>query len=609
MAKPKLHTLKEGNRYFLLGNHAIARGALEAGLNLASAYPGTPSSEILDALASSARELGFYAEWSVNEKVALEVAIGASYSGLRCLTAMKHVGVNVALDALATIAYTGVSGALVLVSADDPGAHSSQNEQDNRILAKFTKIFCLEPYDAQSAMDYTIKAFEISEKFSIPVMLRTTTRINHARGDVLVGVLPKSGMKSEFKKNFSRYVCIPANARLLHRELNKKLEEMERYATESTLNNIKLNGSYGIITSGVSRNYVREAIDTLGAEVSLFELGITNPFPKQLVKRFLSKIDRILVVEELEPFLEEQVKALAGDIEVSGKDILPRDGEFNVEIVKNAVAGFLGLEIERVKREDISPVPRPPVLCPGCGHRALYYALKKITEKKIYSGDIGCYTLGALEPLKTMDTCLCMGSSLGIAQGFYHAGVEEDIIALIGDSTFFHAGIPSLLNAVYNRANILLIIMDNRTTAMTGHQPNPGVGVTAIGTKTVAVDLEELVKALKVDFVAKVKPSDLEASIEVIKNAIDLSGVRVIIAEEPCALMGRKLGLWRTPPKVTREKCEGYLCRGCRACLKIGCPAVSWERGKAKMIPELCTGCDLCIIVCPVEAIGRDEND
>ncbi len=609
MGKLKVHKLTPGERYFLLGNQAIARGALEAGVGVAAAYPGTPSSEILETLAEAARELGFHAEWSTNEKIALEVAAGAAYANIRSIAAMKHVGVNVALDALVTLAYTGVNAGLVLVSADDPGAHSSQNEQDNRYIARLAKIPCIEPYDVQSALDYTLKAFEISEKFSIPVMLRSTTRVSHAKGDVLVGEIPEPEDKAEFKKDFSRYVCVPANARVLHRVLNKKLENMQKFAEKSDLNRMEINGDFGIITSGVSINYVREAVRSLGIQASVLEIGFSNPFPEGLVKKFLQHVNKVLVVEELEPSLEENVKAIAQDVEVHGKDVIPREGELTTGIVKRALGKITGIEVELPSRSVDLPLPnRPPVLCPGCSHRFVFYALKKLTRKKIYSGDIGCYTLGALPPLKAMDTCLCMGASLGLAQGFSQAGVKEDVIALVGDSTFLHAGLPSLINAVYNRANMLVIILDNRTTAMTGHQPHPGIGVTAKGEQTRAIDFVELVKAMKVDFVAKVKPSNFDELLEVLEQALNKSGVRVVIAEEPCALLGRKLGLWKTPPRVYRENCEGYLCSACQACLKIGCPAVGWREGRVEIIEELCTGCDLCVEVCPNDAIRREEN-
>ncbi len=611
MAKFDIAANEPGMRVFLLGNLAIARGALEAGVRVAAAYPGTPSSEILEAIAGVAGKLGIHAEWSTNEKVALEVAIGASYAGARAMAAMKHVGVNVALDALTTLAYTGVNAGLVLVSADDPGMHSSQNEQDNRLLARFAKVPCLEPYDAQSAKDYTKYAFELSEKFQTPVMLRTTTRVSHAKGDVTLGRLPEYGkQEARFAKDARRYVCVPAHSRALHPVLNKKLAQLEEYASGSELNRMQIEGEKGIIVAGVARNYVREAVAELGAEVSLLELGFTHPLPKELVKRFLDSVEEVLIVEELEPFLEEQVRAIAGDAVVKGKDLLPREGELTPEIVEEAVARFLGIEYSPPprRRAGIELPSRPPVLCPGCSHRALFYALKKVTRRKIYAGDIGCYTLGALEPLKAMDTCLCMGAGLSQAQGFYHAGVGEDVVAIIGDSTFLHAGMPALLNAAYNRADILVIILDNRTTAMTGHQPHPGVGVTATGEETWAVDFAALAKALGASYVAKVKPNDFKATVRTLEEALSRRGLRVVIAEEPCALLGRKLGLWKTPPRVARERCEGYLCSACRACLRIGCPAVGWEDGRAKIIEELCTGCGLCIAVCPNDAIVEVEE-
>jgi indolepyruvate ferredoxin oxidoreductase alpha subunit len=612
MAKLDIAINEPGRRVFLLGNLAIARGALEAGVRVASAYPGTPSSEILDAIAGVAPKRGIHAEWSTNEKVALEVAIGASYAGARAMAAMKHVGVNVALDALATLAYTGVNAGLVLVSADDPGMHSSQNEQDNRLLARFAKIPCLEPYDAQSAKDYTKAAFELSEKFQTPVMLRTTTRVSHAKGDVTLGELPDyEKQKPRFVKDARRYVCVPAHSRALHPVLNRKLAQLEEYASESELNHMHLEGEKGIVVAGVARNYVREAIESLGVKVSLLELGFTHPLPRELMRRFLSSVSEVLVVEELEPFLEEQIRAMQSDVVVRGKDLLPREGEFTPELVEEAIARFLGVEHSPPprRRAKLELPPRPPVLCPGCSHRALFYALKKVTRRKIYAGDIGCYTLGALEPLKAMDTCLCMGAGVSQAQGFYHAGIDEDVVAIIGDSTFLHAGMPALLNAAYNSADILVIILDNRTTAMTGHQPHPGVGVTATGSETRPVDFIALAKALGAEYVAKVKPNDFEETVRVLEEALSRRGLRVVIAEEPCALLGRKLGLWKTPPRVTRGRCEGYLCSACRACLRIGCPAVGWEGGKAKIIEELCTGCGLCVSVCPNEAIVGGEEE
>ncbi|MFQ6051565.1 MAG: indolepyruvate ferredoxin oxidoreductase subunit alpha [Candidatus Hydrothermarchaeota archaeon] len=606
MARPDILNGETGEKVFLLGNEAIARGAIEAGVKVVASYPGTPSSEILESIARVAKELNIHAEWSVNEKAALEIAAGASYSGVRAMASMKHVGVNVALDALVTLAYTGVRGGLVIVSADDPSAHSSQNEQDNRLIARFAKIFCLEPYDPQSAKDYTKKAFEISERFEIPVMLRTTTRVSHARGDVEFGEVIHQ-KKANFKKDPKRFVCVPAHSRPLHANLNKKLKDMEKYSEESELNYSEINDKLGVISSGVSRNYVREALHLLGLKASVFEIGITHPLPRKRLIDFLNNVERVLIVEELEPYIEEYVKSLGTGIKIDGKSLLPREFELSVDIVKKAISGLVGISHKESKIDVIDIPSRPPVMCAGCPHRAVFYALKKITKKKIYSGDIGCYTLGVSEPLKTIDTCLCMGAGISLGAGLYHAGVEDKIVAIIGDSTFLHAGMTGLLNAVYNNANITIVILDNMGSAMTGHQPHPAVGVTATGEKTFKVDFEQIAKALGAGFVAKIKPFDLEDSIETLRKALDFNGVSVVIAEEPCALVAKKLNLWKSPYRVDRDKCDGYLCHECRACVfLIDCPAINWENGKAKVIRELCSGCGLCFKICPNNAFVVD---
>ena len=598
---------------FLLGNQAIALGAIEAGVKVATAYPGTPSTEIIETIAKLAKKFNIHVEWSVNEKVALEVAIGASYSGVRAIAAMKHVGVNVALDPLMTSAYTGVVGGLVLVSADDPSMHSSQNEQDNRLIARFAKIFCLEPRDARTCKEYVKEAFEISEKFQIPVMLRTTTRVSHAKGDVEINLenLEIGKQRGEFIKNPSRFVVIPANARKLHKKLNEKLKAMEEYSNESGLNSMSLKSEVGIITSGVAISYVREVLQEKELkDISLLEIGVTHPLPRKLIRKFLEHCERVLVVEELEPYIEDYAKTF-NLCEVHGKDFIPREYELNVNIVKKAIYDFLGLKSEEKSIGISLDLPiRPPVLCAGCPHRALFYALKKVTKEKIYCGDIGCYTLGINPPLKTIDTCLCMGASITKACGMFHAGVKEKPIALIGDSTFLHTGIPGLLNAVYNNANITVIILDNKTTAMTGHQPHPGVGFTATLEETSRVEIEEICKACGVKFIKKVKPFELEETTKVLKEAIEYEGVAVVIAEEPCALIARKLGLWKTPYYVDKEKCKGWLCQACRACIALlSCPAITWSEGKAEIIEELCTGCGVCAELCPNEAIKVKEDD
>lgn len=598
MARLDILNRKKGEKAFLLGNEAIARGAIEAGVKVVTAYPGTPSSEILETIGRVASKHNIHAEWSVNEKAALEVASGASYSGIRAMASMKHVGVNVAMDALVTLAYTGVKGGLVIVSADDPSAHSSQNEQDNRLIARFAKIFCLEPYDPQSAKDYTKKAFEISEMFEIPVMLRTTTRVNHARSDVQLGEITAQ-KKAEFKKDPARFVCVPAHSRMLHVKLNEKLKDMENFSDESELNFSEINERLGIISSGVSRNYVREALHLLGLKASLFEVGVCHPLPRRRLLSFLNEVDKILIVEELEPYVEDYVKGLGTGVEIEGKSLVPREFELNVDIVKRAVSNFFGLEYEEVKRDIKLDLPlRPPVMCAGCPHRAVFYALKKITKKKIYAGDIGCYTLGVSEPLKTIDTCLCMGAGISQGAGMYHAEVENQVVSIIGDSTFLHAGMTGLLNAVYNNANITIIILDNMGSAMTGHQPHPAVGITVTGEESIKVSFEDIAKALGAGFVDKIKPFELEESIETLRKAIDFNGVSVVIAEEPCTLIARKLNIWKRPYRVDREKCDE-----CRACvLLIACPAIDLDNGKAKVMRELCSGCGLCVKVCPNDA-------
>jgi indolepyruvate ferredoxin oxidoreductase alpha subunit len=621
MAKLTILSIPGGTKELLLGNHAIARGAFEAGIKVASAYPGTPSSEILDTIAGAAKDAGVHAEWSVNEKTALEVAIGASYSGVRAITSMKHVGLNVALDPLVTLAYTGVDGGLVIVSADDPGLQSSQNEQDNRYLARFAKVFCIEPYDPQTCLDFTKEAFDISEKFKIPVVLRTTTRINHARGDVMCGKVPRSKGRGYFKKDPKRYVCVPSHARPLHVELNRKLKEMEEFSNESPLNKMELSGKVGIITSGVSRNYVKEAIADFELDVSLLEIGISHPAPTKLIKAFVKHCERVLVVEELEPYLEDTIKAITGPDKISGKDFVPREFELDVDRVKESIARFLEIDFKTEKREvELEIPPRPPVLCPGCSHRAVFYALEKIAKKKIYPGDIGCYTLGVLEPLEAMDTCLCMGAGISQGAGMYHAGVKDSIVAFIGDSTFLHAGIPALLNAVYNKAKMVVVILDNRTTAMTGFQPHPGTGKTATGEDAKAVDFTKIAEACGVDFIKKVKPFEVDATIEVFEEARDFDGVSVIVAEEPCALTTKKLGMWKTPPKVDEEKCKDFECEFWfpdkhgkhyeRACMNlIPCPAITFEDGKSVIDESQCTGCLLCVQVCPNEAVKEEKSE
>jgi len=610
----------------LSGNEAIARGAYESGVKVAAGYPGTPSTEILE---NFARYPGVYAEWAPNEKVALEVGIGASLGGARVMVTMKHVGVNVAADPLFTLAYTGVNGGLVLVSADDPGMHSSQNEQDNRYYGLFAKIPVLEPSDSREALEMVGLALDISEKFDIPVMLRITTRIAHSQGFVEAGEVQESGVQQRaqeseaqesraqaggvqkrgikpYQKNAAKYVMLPAYGRLRHVSLEERRAKLEAYAENCSVNVIEWNDRrVGVITSGVSYQYVREVLE--GA--SVLKLGLVNPFPAGLVKKFAAGVEKLIVVEELEPFLENHIRALG--IAVTGKEFFPRVGEFSPGLVEEKLraAGVPGDLFSRrgvkcnvnsgkkeEKPEEKPAVPaRPPVPCPGCPHRGVFYVLKK--RKLVVTGDIGCYTLGALPPLEAMDSCICMGASIGTATGMERANpqLKGKLVAVIGDSTFLHSGITGLLNAVYNKSSLTLIILDNRTTAMTGHQDHPGTGYTLMGEPAPSVDLEKLSRALGVNRVRTVDPLDLKALEAAVKEETSAGEPSVIIARRPCALLSKETG---KPVEVQAE-----LCTGCGMCMRLGCPAISMTVEKVSINTVLCNGCGLCAQVCKTGAL------
>jgi len=569
----------------LSGNGAVARGVYEAGVEVAAAYPGTPSTEILEEIAANYSEI--YAEWSVNEKVAFEVAFGASLGGKRALATMKHVGVNVASDALMTAAYTGVNGGMVLVSADDPGMHSSQNEQDNRYFARMAKIPMLEPSDSQESKDFAALGFELSERFDTPVMLRMTTRICHGRSIVELGER-KAGPEFTYEKNPQKYVMIPAYARMRHEVVEKRRLKLEAFAEEFPGNRIEMGDpSIGIISSGVAYQYAREAFP----EASFLKLGFSNPLPMRLIRDFAGKVERLYVVEELEPFIEEQLRA--DGLEVHGKDLLPRTGELSPEIVRQS----LGKGNGKPAAADLGDLPRrPPVLCPGCPHRGLFHALKK--ARATVTGDIGCYTLSALPPLQMMDTCVCMGASIGVAQGLVRTieGRQKDrIVAVLGDSTFIHSGIPSLVNAVYNKANITVVIADNRTTAMTGQQENPGTGQTLQGEAVPQLDFEGLSRSIGVSHVATVDPLEVEACEKVIREAVAHQGPSVVIARRACIFVDRDQ--WQAPLTVDSAECDN-----CKRCIRIGCPAISMEDDTAHVDQNLCLGCELCADICPQDA-------
>ncbi len=578
------------------GNEAIARGAYEAGVKVGVGYPGTPSTEILE---NFVKYPDIYAEWAPNEKVALEVGAGASIAGARVIITMKHVGVNVAADPLFTLSYTGVNGGLILLSADDPSLHSSQNEQDNRYYALSAKIPCLEPSNSQEAKDMVAKALEISEQFDTPVMLRTTTRVSHSQSMVELGERQEIALK-EYRKNPKKYVAVPAHAKMRRIEVEKRMQRLLDYSNNCDLNQITwADKEVGVITSGISYHYVKEVLP----QASVLKLGLTNPLPVDLIKQFASQVNQLFVVEELEPFLESQIKAMG--IKVVGKEIIPNMGELNPDIVAQA---FKKIGIKVADRYQADSVPlldesapelpgRPPVLCAGCPHRASFYVLSKL--KLTVTGDIGCYTLGAQPPLSAMDTCICMGASIGMAHGMELANPDTrgKTVAVIGDSTFLHSGITGLMDIVYNGGSSTVIILDNRITAMTGHQDNPATGKTLMGKPAPAVDLAALVKAIGVKRVQVVDPVEIERFEQTIKEEINAPEPSVIIARRPCALLNKEV---KQAVEVDQDKCIG-----CKLCLRLGCPAISYD-GKTVAIDAIqCTGCGLCAAVCKQAAIDK----
>jgi TPP-dependent indolepyruvate ferredoxin oxidoreductase alpha subunit len=715
-------------RSFVLlnGDEAVARGALEAGIKVAASYPGTPSTEILEAIAEVAKHFGIYAEWSVNEIVATEVAAGASMAGVRSIVSMKHVGLNVAADAVMTLAYTGVDGGMVVAVCDDPAMHSSQNEQDTRFFSVHSTLPLLDAGSPQEALDMTREAFVISEKLHLPVIVRLTTRVAHGKSRVMMREIRKITRKAEFDKNGTRWVMVPSNAIRQHRNLQRKLAEAKKLVTRSDFNFIEDNGrEVGIIGSGVGYYYARSILDT--SRFSWLKLGFVYPFPADLVKSFASKVKKTIVIEELRPYIEENMQRLG--VTVLGKEQLGLDevGEFTPDVVRAAFVR-LGLCDKPEEREALDLPPRPPALCPGCPHRAFYYALNMVsqfvscdpqkctgcvvceyacsmekeqvfnpsksrirairldplsnaaiacrackdapcvaacpekaltqsgktgvvmvdedkcngcgwcieaceygaitlhpnkqkvivcdvcngepvciqfcpegalnlsgkTTDKIVAGDIGCYTLGVLPPVNAVQTCLCMGAGVSQAAGMFHAGVKDKVFAVIGDSTFFHAGMPGLLNIAYNKANVCVIILDNHVVAMTGHQPTPGSGKTAMGTDAKIIGLRDVARGLGIDKVEVVDPYDVKGTIKVIREIFDYRGPSVIISERPCPL-----NIERGSARKVLEECNG-----CGECVKVfGCPAISLTEGRAEIDPTLCWGCGVCEQVCPFDAI------
>lgn len=579
-------------KQLMSGNEGIARGAYEAGVTVAAAYPGTPSTEIVTNLADYA---GVYAEWSPNEKVALEVAMGASFGGARSLAAMKHVGVNVAADPLFTFAYTGVNGGCVVVSADDPGMHSSQNEQDNRGYGIFAKLPVVEPSDSQEAKDFTRLAFELGERFDTPVMLRVTTRLCHSQSMVELGEVLEQPLK-DYKKNSQKYVMLPVHARPRHVAVEKRMAELREYAEDTGLNRIEWGEpGLGVITSGVVYQYLKEVMP----QVSVLKLGMTNPLPEKMIRDFAARVERLVVLEELEPVIETQIKAWG--IAVEGKELFGNIGEYSPEMIETRLLAP-DLPQPVVLQREIPP--RPPLLCPGCPHRGVFNVLRRMRVAVI--GDIGCYTLGALPPLDSMDTMVDMGASISNALGIQKARGEEFArrsIAVIGDSTFIHSGITGLIDIVYNQGQTTVVILDNNTTAMTGHQEHPATGRNIKGEPTPRLDLEGLCRAIGIQHIQVVDPLQLDVLTETIKTELARPEPSVIIARRPCALLVKE------PVKV-RYYVDEDICNGCRLCIRLGCTGIHWkeEEKVAQFNLDNCISCGLCPQVCKFDAIKTVEE-
>jgi indolepyruvate ferredoxin oxidoreductase alpha subunit len=625
----ELLTGRPGERRLFLGNEAIVRGALEAGVALVAAYPGTPSSEIGDRCYEISRQTDLYFEYSVNEKVALEVAAGAAASGWRSLCPMKHVGLNVAADTLMTLAYVGVKAGMVIVSADDPSMFSSQNEQDNRYFARMAGIPMLEPGTPQEAKEMTRAAFALSEELQLPVLLRTTTRVNHTRGAVTLGELaPRPGPGFFTKEPFQK-VMVPAVARQAHVRLLAAQGRAATLAEVSEFNSVSGKGTWGIVTSGVSGNYVEDAVAELGLKdrVQVLKLGFTHPLPANLILKFLAPLERVLVVEELEPYLEEAFRSLAQTrgltLPIQGKKeaLFSRLYEYHPALVRRVTARYFGAaDIAAEPREPAQILgealpDRPPNLCPGCPHRAMYYAvkmaLKDLGLEGVFPTDIGCYTLGLLPPLSMADFLICMGSSINTAAGISKA-TGQKVVAFIGDSTFFHSGLPGLANAVHQNHDFLLVILDNGTTAMTGSQPHPGVTLTPPGYQGRPIPIEGVIRALGVESLWVVNPFKFKETLAATKEALEAKGPRVLISQAPCHLYEQRI----KGKKRLARFCVTDKCRDCRHCLDyFGCPAMQLsgkeEGGRMLIDTDLCSGCAFCVQWCdavrPVKKVSSSQ--
>ncbi len=568
----------------MLGNEAFARGVWEAGVKVSAAYPGTPSTEVSENLAKYEE---VYAEWSPNEKVATEVAIGASISGVRSLASMKHVGLNVAADPLYTAAYTGVGGGMVLIVADDPGMYSSQNEQDTRMIGRAANVPVLEPSDSQEAKDFVKLAYELSEEYDTPVIVRSTTRLSHSQGVVTLEerVVPED---KPYTRNPAKYVMMPGNAKGRHLVVEARMDKMAEDASQFAINRAEYRDlSVGFITSGIPYQYVKEAMP----DASVLKLGMVHPLPKKLIEEFASKVEKLYIFEELEPVFEEQIKSWG--IECVGKELFTRQGEYSANLIRTKV---LGQEIQAAQPAKVPA--RPPILCPGCPHRSVYSVLNRL---KIHAaGDIGCYTLGAVAPLNVVDTTICMGASISSLHGMEKAKGREYIknwVAVIGDSTFLHTGVNSLMNMVYNKSAGTVMILDNSTTGMTGHQDHAATGKTLKGETTYAISLYHLCKAMGIEHVYEVNAFDTDTLAEVVKREVERDEVSVIITKSPCVLL--KGVTFPNKCRAISDKCKK-----CGQCLKPGCPALTRnEDGTVKINPSMCNGCGLCMKLCKFDAI------
>lgn len=601
-------------RMLMSGNEAIARGALEAGVAFATAYPGTPSSEIALQFFQISRESDLYFEYSTNEKVALEVAVGAAMCGLRTMVTMKHVGLNVAADAMMTLAYTGINGALVLVVADDPFMFSSQNEQDSRWYGKLSGLPILEPSTVAEAKEMAAYAFDLSEELKLPVILRTTTRINHSSGIVTLSPLRPRIAKGQFEKNPSAYVCIPAVSRTLHPVLLDKIDRATAIADHSPWNRVEGHGAWGIVCNGVSYGYVSDAIDELGVadRFRVLRVGFSHPFPESVTQKFLEGCEKVLVIEEGEPYMEEATRNCAQKfglmlpIHGKGDGFFSRLFEFDPMVVKRVLAAFFGLSFIPalpIETKDLPELPaRPPNLCAGCPHRATYVAVRQVFgDNAIYPTDIGCYTLGVMPPLGIGDFLIAMGAGVGTAGGFAHA-TGQKVVAFIGDSTFFHSGLSPLANAVYNNHDFTLVVLDNGTTGMTGHQPHPGVDLSPLNLFKKPISIEAAVKGLGVEKVITVNPFHHRKTVAAIREIADYRGVSVLIAQAPCPLYARTLPgfIKKRPFHVKAERCRNH-----ELCIKkLACPAFFVEENRVRIDAERCTGCTLCAQLCPEKAIA-----